>query len=63
MNWLVKSTPVSYTHLVRQQINEIKVDLEKTDEPIMQPRVEVETKITQIGKLQAKTQELSLIHI
>ena len=44
---------------------QIKVGLEKTDETIIQLRVEVETKITQIGshndirimEIQAKTQE------
>ena len=50
---------------IRQQITEIKVGLEKTNETIIQLRVEVETKITQIGnhndiritEIQAKTHE------
>ena len=55
----------NYENEVRQQITETKVGLEKTDETIIQLRVEVEAKINQIGnhndtrvkEIQAKTQE------
>ena len=54
-----------YEEEVRQQITETKVGLERTDETIIQLRVEVEAKIIQIEnnnklritEVQAKTQE------